>query len=242
MEKAMGGREVLTLSNAQESREQFRIMFTAMGAAMPQASDAIREEVVHITPERYIKIYTPVEAAKKSDKPLPVGLYIHCGGFYAGSVELEDGLCRQIVAGSDIILFSPDYRLAPEHPYPAGMNDVFAAYEWMHENAARFGGDPTRKAVMGGSAGGALTASVAVKYADNPALRAVAAIPAAMGSCHWDVMPEEYKKRLTPERYVDSPMITMESLEKVRGEFVSEGLEMSIVLTCMDRVATSSAR
>jgi acetyl esterase/lipase len=220
----MGGREVLTLGSAQDSREQFRVMFTAMGAAMPQASASIKEEVVQINSERYIKIYTPVDPDTgkiRGDKPLPVGLYIHCGGFYAGSVELEDGLCRQVVNGSDIILFSPDYRLAPEDPWPAGINDICAAYEWMHENAAKYGGDPCRKAIMGGSGGGSYTASVAVKYADNPDLRAVAAIPAAMGSCHWDTMPEEYKKRLDPERYADSPMITMKSLEKVRGKNAS---------------------
>lgn len=111
LEKAMGGnREVLTLESAQASREQFRVMFTMMGSGGMQASDAIHEQIVWMTPERFVKIYTPVEAAKKS-KSLPVGLYIHCGGFYAGSVGMEDGLCRRIALGSGVryqpFCFSP---------------------------------------------------------------------------------------------------------------------------------------
>lgn len=195
-------------------------MFGALAATWPPKPDSINEEVVQITPTQWIKIYSPAASSKgESASSLPVGLYIHCGGFFAGAVEFEDGLCRSIVSRSEpgIILFSPHYRLAPENPFPAGLDDVCAAYEWMHAHAARYGGDPTCKAIMGGSAGGNLSASVALRYAADPVLRPAAVLLAAMPSCDPQAMPEEYKQRLDPEKYKDVPMFNQDGVASARG-------------------------
>ncbi|ETN36202.1 uncharacterized protein HMPREF1541_08479 [Cyphellophora europaea CBS 101466] len=208
----MGGRPKLSYESAQVSREQFSHLFAALAAASPPKPDSIKEEVVQITPERYVKIYTPAQASGQ----LPVGLYVHSGGWYAGAVEFEDGLCRDIVQRSNIILFSPEYGLAPENPFPDGLNDVCKAYEWMHENASKYGGDPTRKAVMGGSAGANLSACVAVKYASDHALRPSAILLGAMASCDPRALPDEYRRRLTPEKYKDLPMISTQDMITAR--------------------------
>ena len=88
---------------------------------------------------------------------LPVLLFFHGGGFTIGSLDSHDGLCRYLAEQTGTLVLALDYRLAPEHPFPAAPNDAFAAYRWLIENAAQIGGDASRIAVMGDSAGGTLT-------------------------------------------------------------------------------------
>jgi acetyl esterase/lipase len=116
------------------------------------------------------------------------------------------------------MLFSPDYRLAPENPYPAGLDDVSTAYEWMHSNAAKYGGDPSKKTIMGGSAGGNLTACVAVKYASQGDLAPVGVIAAVLASCDPAVLPKEYRQRYTPELYADAPLVGNAIVEQARSK------------------------
>lgn len=210
----MGSPNQLPFDNAQISRQLFDMMFAGMGSAWPQDHSDIKEQVVQITPEQHIKIYAL--ASRGSSQPLPIGLYIHCGGWYAGSVEAEDGLCRDIVQRSKIILFSPHYRLAPEHPWPAGFDDVCAAYEWMHQNAVTYGGDHRLKAVMGGSAGGNLTQCVGVKYADRAELRPVALLSGAGAYCDPQFMPGQYKSRLDPPKFASVPMFSQDQMAIAR--------------------------
>lgn len=194
-------------------------MFGALAGMWPPKAVSIHEEVVHITPTQSIKVYSPASSTKNNTSPLPVGLYIHSGGLFAGAVEFEDGLCRSIVQRSEpgIILFSPHYRLAPEDPFPAGLDDVCAAYEWMQSHAARYGGDAARKAIMGGSAGGYLGACVAVRYATDPVLRPAAVLLGALSSCDPRAMPEVYKRRLDPAKYRNVPMFNQEAMAIARG-------------------------
>jgi acetyl esterase/lipase len=121
------------------------------------------------------------------------------------------------VRGSRTILFSPSYRLAPEDPFPAGLEDVCAAYEWMHAHAAHYSGDATRTAIMGGSAGANLATGVALKYAGHAKLAAKALLVGAMASCHPDTLPQAYRASYTPERYVDAPLINAELIAIARG-------------------------
>ena len=103
-----------------------------------------------------VRIYTP--AGRGS---LPVLVYFHGGGWVIGSVEGNDVLCRALSNAAGCIVMSVDYRLAPEHPFPAAVDDAYHATLWAAENAAGIGGDSSRIAVGGDSAGGNLAAVVA---------------------------------------------------------------------------------
>jgi acetyl esterase len=105
-----------------------------------------------------IRITTPVAAG---GEPLPALVHFHGGGFVIGSVDTHDGLCRLMANEGGFRVISVDYRLAPEHKYPAAIDDAFAALTWIAENAADIGVDANRIAVGGDSAGGALAAEVA---------------------------------------------------------------------------------
>ncbi|WP_307849099.1 alpha/beta hydrolase [Micromonospora sp. U56] len=98
---------------------------------------------------------------------MPVVLYAHGGGWVMGSVDTHDGLCRHLAAASGWAVLSVDYRLAPEHPYPAAVDDVARALTWLRgPGAARHGLDPGRIAVAGDSSGGHLAAVTARRARD----------------------------------------------------------------------------
>jgi acetyl esterase/lipase len=102
----------------------------------------------------------------------PALVFFHGGGWVAGGLETHDGLCRRLAAASGCAVMAADYRLAPEHPFPAGLDDCRAALEWTIANAGELGIDAGRVGVAGDSAGGGLAAAVcqAARDARGPAI------------------------------------------------------------------------
>jgi acetyl esterase len=109
-----------------------------------------------------VRIYTPEGAG-----PFPVLVFYHGGGWVIGNLDGADRPCRSLCAGSGCVVVSVDYRLAPEHRFPAAADDAYAAAQWVSAHAAEIGADPVRLAVGGDSAGGNLTAVVALMARDN---------------------------------------------------------------------------
>jgi acetyl esterase len=102
--------------------------------------------------------------------PQPLLVYLHGGGWVIGNLDSHDGLCRFLAEHSGCRVLSIDYRLAPEHPFPAPLEDAVAAFAWAHEHAAELGADPDRIAVGGDSAGGNLSTALCLQNRDagNP--------------------------------------------------------------------------
>lgn len=117
-------------------------------------------------------LYTPSNISV----PLPVLVYLHGGGWVAGSVATHDPFCRLLSEAAGVIIVSVEYRLAPEHPYPAALDDTLAAVRWAAKHAGEWGGDTARLAVGGDSAGAnlaAVTANRLVVSAEKLLLRAL---------------------------------------------------------------------
>ena len=113
------------------------------------------------------RLYAPAEAAS----PSGLLVYFHGGGFVIGDLETHDAHCRRLAHHSGQRVMAVDYRLAPEHPFPAGHDDALAATRWAFDHAAELGADPARIGVGGDSAGGNLAASVALDLRGDPARR-----------------------------------------------------------------------
>ncbi|MBI3201012.1 MAG: alpha/beta hydrolase [Myxococcales bacterium] len=118
-------------------------------------------------------------------EPAPAIVYIHGGGFVTCSVATHDGFCRRLALGARAKVFSLDYRLAPEHPYPAAVDDALAGFRWVAEHAERLGADPRRVGVAGDSAGGNLSAVVSRLAHGDPTPPALAVLfyPATDATC-----------------------------------------------------------
>ena len=151
---ALGGPELGTVSPAEQR---------AANAARPLPAGAPVAKVENRTVpgsagDIPVRIYWPTDQT-----PLPVLVWYHGGGWVLGTLDASDHTCRELANNAGCIVVSVDYRLAPEARFPAGPDDCEAAYYWTLDNAASFGGDPSRVAVGGDSAGGNLAAAVSLR-------------------------------------------------------------------------------
>jgi acetyl esterase len=106
------------------------------------------------------RLYRPSSAPD-----LALLVYFHGGGWVVGDLDTHDHVCRSLANATEMVVLAVDYRLAPEHKFPAAVDDALAATSWAHENAASLGADPGRVAVAGDSAGANLAAVVAQRGA-----------------------------------------------------------------------------
>jgi acetyl esterase len=115
----------------------------------------------------------------RGGQQLPLLVYYHGGGFVAGDLDSVDQICRLLCVHGCMQVFSVDYRLAPEHPFPAAVDDADFAFRWAHARAERLGADPDRVAVAGDSAGGTLAAVVSQRAAGRSRHDPTAPVPGA---------------------------------------------------------------
>ena len=147
------------------------IAFAELGAGPKEEMAAVDDRTVPgPAGEIPVRVYTPVEAGAA----LPGVVYFHGGGWVIMGIETHDWICRRLAKESGAVVVSVEYRLAPEHRFPAALDDCYAAAKYVADHASEFGVDGARVAVAGDSAGGNLSAAVALqaRAAGEPALAA----------------------------------------------------------------------
>jgi acetyl esterase len=144
-----------------------------------------------------VRIYTP-----EGSGPLPLIVYFHGGGYAVGDLDTQDMIARALSFGAKAVLVSVDYRLAPEHPFPAGPDDCWAATQWTAASAAQLNGDAKRLSVAGDSAGANMAAGVCLRAREAGAPR-IAALLMFYGSCNYPSEP-------TPSsiEFADGPLLS----------------------------------
>ncbi|MDT7583500.1 MAG: acetyl esterase [Pseudonocardiales bacterium] len=157
-EAGLPATEEMTVPNARAATAGF----LALQGEPVEVASVLDRTVPGPAGEIPVRVYTPA-----GEGPLPVVVYFHGGGWVIGDLEVVDQPCRQLASAAGAIVVSVDYRLAPEHRYPAAFDDCYAATVWVGAHAAEIGGDPARLAVAGDSAGGNLAAAVALAARDR---------------------------------------------------------------------------
>jgi acetyl esterase/lipase len=161
----------LDLATIAKLRRAMRALIDRTPAPAPHA-DVVREDRTVPgpagEPDITVRIYRPRQATD----PIPGVCWIHGGGMVVGWIDEDDQLCEHMVLTVGCVVVSVEYRLAPEHPHPAPVEDCYAGLVWTADHAAELGIDPTRLAIAGASAGGGLAAGVALLARDRarPAL------------------------------------------------------------------------
>jgi acetyl esterase len=149
-----------TLSVAQ-ARAQYEGRIRLMAPA-PDVGAVTEHSVPGPGGELRLRIYRPAGSG-----PFPLLAFFHGSGFVLCSLDTHDGMCRHLCSGAGCVVVSVDYRLAPEHKFPAGLDDCVYATRWIAEHAAELDGEADRLAVCGDSAGGNLAAATSLRLRDE---------------------------------------------------------------------------
>ena len=160
---AASGAKSIASGTPEQAREGFRAMTVGLRdpASLAQVGEVSARTITGPAGEVPVRVYRPL-----ADGPHPTIVFFHGGGYVIGDLDTHDDHARLLCRDVDAVVVSVDYRLAPEAPFPAGLQDCVAAYRWVVEHAADLGGDVTRLAVAGDSAGGNLSAATAVAARD----------------------------------------------------------------------------
>jgi acetyl esterase len=141
--------------------------YVAHSEASPELASCYERMMSVVDGEIALRIYRP-----KGVGPFPGHLHFHGGAFWMGNLEMDDSWCSWLASDADVVVVSVDYRLAPEHPFPVGLNDCYGALEWTADHARELEITPGELSVGGESAGGNFAAVVALMTRDcsGPAL------------------------------------------------------------------------
>ncbi len=162
---ARSGQPPIEKMSLAEARTGYDAFMLEMGGHPAPIGEIVDRTVEGTTGRLRVRIYRPASAVARL---LPAILYFHGGGWVMGSLEGYDLVCRYFCARSGCAVIAVDYRLAPEHKFPAAIDDAVAAYRWLASGAVGVGIDPARIVVAGDSAGGNVAAAAARLLRDEP--------------------------------------------------------------------------
>ncbi len=152
---------------ARKTLADFALAMAEKGIERPSDSRVEEEEILipgpKGAPKVPIRLYKPIQQNKKR----PCFINFHMGGFVVGDLEMEHPRCLSMAVAGDAVAIGVQYRLAPENPFPAGVEDCYAAVKWVEDNAKELNIDPKRIVLGGGSAGGNLAAAVSLMARDR---------------------------------------------------------------------------
>ncbi len=171
MARGMKGMTVPAIGDIETRRRNGAVFEELADARFVRATDVVSEDRLINVPDRdpiRVRIYR-----KRGSTSRASILYIHGGGLIGGSLDGYDSRCMHYASGTGITVISVDYRLAPEHPYPAALDDATFALRWLHAHAADLGLDAKRIGIAGDSAGGCLAAATVLRNQDErgPAIK-----------------------------------------------------------------------
>jgi len=153
-------------STNEQSIEEIRVRLnneSTKSSKQPIPFSDIKNITVEVNSEKIpVRIYTPEDGDK-----FPIIIYSHGGSWISGNLDTHDNVCRKLSQNTKAIVISVDYRLAPENPFPAGLNDVYNVLQWTNKNAKSIDGDESHIAIAGDSAGGNLSAAVCLMAKDK---------------------------------------------------------------------------
>jgi acetyl esterase/lipase len=210
---ARAGVQPLPELSAPDARRLYRASRAPLAAPAPEVAET-RELAIPgpagPIPARYYRAY-----GAEADAPLPCVVYFHGGGWVCGDLDTHDVVCRGIANHARCALVAVDYRLAPEHKFPAAVEDAVAAVRWVSENAASLGADPGRLVVCGESAGGNLAAvgAIAARDAGGP--------PLAMQILIYPVT-DLAMRTASYERLGEGYLLTRDSMLWYRGHYLRD--------------------
>lgn len=164
MEATGGG---FDLSDIPATRAMINGMLSGVNAEAPPLAGVDIEDLSAPSHEADIEVPIRIYRPSGAEGPVPVLLWMHPGGYVIGSIEMDHLTARQLAKDLGCAVVSVNYRLAPEHPYPAPLEDCYGVLQWLGTNASQLGIDATRIAIGGASAGGGLAAGLALLTRDR---------------------------------------------------------------------------
>ncbi len=156
----------LSSLSPRQARAAFRSLFEAFDGTPPQVARSEDRSIPGPAGEIAVRIYTP-----EGKGPFAVLMFFHGGGWVVGDLDTHDPLCRALTNETRCVTVAVDYRLAPEHKFPAAADDCYAAVQWFARNGETIGANPARIAVGGDSAGGNLAAAVCLMARERADVR-----------------------------------------------------------------------
>ncbi len=199
-------------STPAEARDGYQALSHVLGPG-PEVAKVEDRSIPGPAGEIPVRIYTP-----EGEGPFGVLVHYHGGGFVIGGLDTHDKECRALCTGAGCVVVAIDYRLAPEHRFPAAPEDCYAALEWVAANAGSIGADASRIAVGGDSAGGNLSAVVALmaRDRDGPALRFQLLVYPCVDARMGDAFPSRKENEA-------GPILLLDTMQYFMNHYFGEG-------------------